>query len=241
MDALDSTANNLESSDLMTRLLVIEDEEKLRRVIHHGLQEQGYEVVSVGDANLGWTSATAEAFDCIILDRMLPDRDGILLLQDLRTSGNTTPVLMITALGEVEQRVQGLDAGADDYISKPFAWVELLARVKACLRRVSLDAGVTISAGRLRLDCVQRRLSNSETSLEITSRECDLLRYLIRHAGETLTRDQLARDVWQEPEIGLTNVVDVYIAKLRKRMDRLGEPDRIETIRGIGYRFEDRS
>lgn len=223
----------------MPRVLVVEDEEKLRRALQRGLVEQGYEVTTAEDGDRGWASATSESFDCIILDRMLPGRDGLWILTELRGRGVNTPVLMLTARGEVEDRVEGLDGGADDYLAKPFVWAELLARVRACLRRSAVEVGALLAVGPYRLDCVHRRLLTKVEQIDLTDRECELLEYLMRNAGSTVTREQLARDVWREPELGLTNVVDVYIAKLRKRLERLGEPERIKTVRGSGYCFEE--
>lgn len=223
----------------MARILVVEDEAKLRRALQRGLEEQGYDVIAVEDGDRGWDWASKEPFDCLILDRMLPGRDGLRLLRDLRATGNRTPTLILTALAEIEDRVEGLDGGADDYLAKPFAWAELLARVRACLRRVPTEPHAVLSAGPVRLDCVHRQLLTDGEPVDLTDRECELLEYLMRHAGKTVTRDDLARDVWREPELGLTNIVDVYIAKLRKRLERLGEPERIKTIRGSGYCFEE--
>jgi two-component system copper resistance phosphate regulon response regulator CusR len=223
----------------MPRILVVEDEEKLRRVLKRGLVEQGYEVATAEDGDHGWERVSSEAFDCIILDRMLPGRDGLQVLTQLRGHGIKTPVLMLTARAEVEDRVEGLDGGADDYLAKPFVWAELLARVRACLRRSTAEAGALLTVGPFRLDCVHRRLIAADEQIDLTDRECELLEYLMRNAGSTVTREQLARDVWREPELGLTNVVDVYVAKLRKRLERLGEPERIKTVRGSGYCFEE--
>lgn len=223
----------------MPRILVVEDEEKLRRALQRGLVEQGYEVTTAEDGDQGWACASSESFDCIILDRMLPGRDGLQVLTELRGRGIKTPVLMLTSRAEVEDRVEGLDGGADDYLAKPFVWAEFLARVRACLRRSTAEAGALITVGPFRLDCVHRRLFTTDEQIDLTDRECELLEYLMRHAGTTVTREQLARDVWREPELGLTNVIDVYVAKLRKRLERLGEPERIKTVRGSGYCFEE--
>lgn len=223
----------------MGRILVVEDEEKLRRALERGLKEQGYEVVSTEDGNQGLALAFVESFDCIVLDRMLPGCDGLQVLTELRKSGIKSPVLMLTARAELEDRVEGLDGGADDYLAKPFAWAELLARVRACMRRAKSETAAILSAGSFRLDCVHRQLLSDDEPIDLTDRECELLEYLMRHAGKTVTREQLARDVWREPELGMTNVVDVYVAKLRKRLERLGEPERIKTVRGSGYCFEE--
>jgi len=223
----------------MLRILVVEDEEKLRRALERGLVEQGYEVTTAENGDQGSIAASSESFDCIVLDRMLPGRDGMELLAEWRGRGVRTPVLMLTARAELEDRIEGLDGGADDYLAKPFAWAELLARVRACIRRSTTGPGSVLTVGPFRLDCLHRKLLTDDEPIDLTDRECELLEYLMRHAGKTVTREQLARDVWREPEIGLTNVIDVYVAKLRKRLERTGEPERIRTVRGAGYCFEE--
>lgn len=219
----------------MARILVVEDEDKLRRAIQRGLEEQGYEVVAVEGGDEGLTQARAEGFDCLILDLMIPGRDGLQVLHDLRAAGIATPTLILTARGTVEDRVRGLDEGADDYLAKPFAWAELLARVRACLRRVPVPAGLVLKAGGLELDCVHHLLMRGETQIELTPREFELLEYLMRHPGEVVTRDQLAREVWKDPDAGLTNVIDVYVNYVRKKLEKAGEPRLIHTVRGAGY------
>jgi DNA-binding response OmpR family regulator len=222
----------------MPRILIVEDEEKLRLALRRGLTEEGYEVVAVEDGEAGLISATAEAYDCLVLDVMLPRRDGLDVLAALREAGDRTPVLLLTARGEVEDRVRGLDAGADDYLTKPFAWAELLARVRACLRRKAPEDASVLRAGSLELNLIHRRLAVGARHVELTSRECELLEYFLRRSGRVIGRDELARDVWDDPEAGLTNVIDVYVNYLRKKLESVGAPGRIRTIRGVGYEMQ---
>lgn len=221
----------------MARILVIEDEDKLRRVLQRGLQQEGYEVQAVADGGEGLALAMGGSFDCLVLDLSLPIRDGLDVLDQLRAAKVRTPTLIVTARGMIEDRVKGLDAGADDYLTKPFAWAELLARVRACLRRAEADsdAALVLRAGNLELDRVRRELVRGTTRVELTAREFDLLEFLIRHQGEVVTREQLACEVWRDPDAELTNVIDVYINYVRKKLERAGEPGRITTIRGRGY------
>lgn len=223
----------------MQRILVVEDEDKLREAMRRGLDEEGYEVVATASGDSAWHLAANGSFDCIVLDRMLPGRDGLQLLRDLRAAGNRTPALMVTALSEVESRVEGLDAGADDYVTKPFAWVEFLARVRSCLRRAEPSISGVLSGRTFQLDCVHRKLLGDVETVDLTDRECELLEYMMRRAGTTVTREVLAREVWREPELNLTNIIDVYVGRLRKRLERVGEQDRIKTVRGSGYCFEE--
>ena len=219
----------------MQRILVVEDEDKLRRALQRGLAEGGYEVVAVEDGDAGFERATAEPFDCVILDVMLPGRDGLQVLGELRAAGIATPVLVLTARGAIEDRVLGLDTGADDYLSKPFAWDELRARVRACVRRGAAEGEVLLRVGGIRLDCVRRRLTGGSRQVELTIRECELLEFLMRRAGRVVGRDELAREVWRDPSAGLTNVIDVYVNYLRKKLDKAGSPGLIGTVRGLGY------
>ncbi len=223
----------------MARVLIVEDEDKLRRTLERGLTEEGYEAVAVEDGESGLAHALAEPFDCLILDVMLPGRDGFQVLSELRAAGRNTPVLMLTARGSLEDRVQGLDAGADDYLPKPFAWVELLARLRVCLRRKSSDAPPVLHAHGLALDTVHRKVSCGAREIELTLRECELLQHLMRRPGQVVSRDELARQVWGDPRASITNVIDVYINYLRKKLERLGVQGVIGTVRGVGYLFQD--
>jgi DNA-binding response OmpR family regulator len=166
---------------------------------------------------------------------MLPQRDGIQVVSALRGCGVSTPVLMLSARGSIENRVHGLDSGADDYLPKPFAWVELLARLRACLRRNVYDTSDILRVGDLELDCIRRRVVRLGRHADLTVRESELLEHLIRHRGEVVSRGQLARDVWQDPAGGMTNIIDVYINYLRKKLEKVGAPGAICTVRGVGY------
>lgn len=224
--------------DVMPRILVVEDEDKLRRALRRGLTEAGYEVVAVEDGEAGLARAASEPFDCLILDVMLPGRDGIQILGDLRASGVAAPpVLMLSARGELDDRVRGLDSGADDYLPKPFAWVELLARVRACLRRRGEDGEAVLRAAGVELDRVHRRLAREGAHAELTIRECDLLEYFMRNLGRIVDRDELASQVWHDPDAALTNVIDVYVNYLRKKLDKVGGTGLIQTVRGVGYSY----
>lgn len=222
----------------MSKILVVEDEDKLRRSLVKGLTEHGYEVSAVADGEDGLARAVSGSFDCLVLDMMLPGYDGLEIVRELRAVGSRTPVIMLTARGALEDRVLGLDSGADDYLSKPFAWEELLARIRACLRRCEEANASSLRFGQLSLDCARRTLSRGDRQLELTIRECDLLEYLIRNHGRDIWREELAKDVWGEPMAELTNVIDVYISYLRKRLIQISDKSVIRTIRGVGYRLE---
>lgn len=223
----------------MPRVLIVEDEDKLRRALERGLSGEGYDVVAVADGDNGLACATREPFDCLILDVMLPGRDGIEVLSALRACGVPTPVLILSARGELEDRVRGLDLGADDYLAKPFAWSELLARLRACLRRTPAGEASTLRAGCLDLDRVHRQLACGTRRVALTIRECELLEYLMRRAGQPVSREQLAREVWRDRQTVLTNVIDVFINQLRKKLDRAGAGGVIQTVRGVGYVLRD--
>lgn len=222
----------------MLRILVVEDEDKLRRALVKGLVEQGYQVIAVGDGETGLARAISESFDCLVLDMMLPGRDGLEIVRELRAAGRRTPTLMLTARGALEDRVLGLDSGADDYLTKPFAWDELLARIRACTRRLDDANSATLRCGALTLDCARRTLARGDRQVELTIRQCELFEYLIRNRGRDVSRNDLARDVWREPLAGLTNVIEVYVSYLRRKLAQLDDPTVIRTIRGVGYRLE---
>ena len=211
----------------MPRILIVEDEDKLRRALRRGLAEEGYEVVAVEDGDAGLARAAVEPFDCLILDVMLPGRDGFQVLSELRAAGCPTPILILSARGAIEDRVRGLDSGADDYLAKPFAWAELLARLRACLRRQAAGEGRPSSEPAASTSIAShRRLACGPRQVELTVRECELLEYLMRRAGQVVGRDQLAREVWRDPDAVLTNVIDVYRQlspqEARARSDRRG-------------------
>jgi len=222
----------------MARVLIVEDQKKLLTSLQRGLEEEGYEVIGASTGEDGYYQATTADFDLVVLDVMLPKRNGMQVLGDLRQRGFSKPVLMLTARDGIDDRVRGLDAGADDYLVKPFAFAELLARIRALLRRDSTDRELVLRADTLEVSLLSRRVVRDGEDVDLTRREFDLLEYLLRHKNTTVTRDMIGRDVWKEPSIGLTNVIDVYITHLRKKLERPDRPPLIHTVRGVGYRLE---
>jgi two-component system copper resistance phosphate regulon response regulator CusR len=219
------------------RLLLVEDEPTVARALRDGLEAEGYRLSVASTGEEGFFLASTSPFDLVILDRMLPGRDGLEILETLRRKGLLTPVLMLTARDAVEDRVAGLDAGADDYLVKPFAFAELLARVRALVRRGRGDQMLRLTVADLVIDVPTRSVSRAGEPVEVTAREYALLEYLVRHKGTLVSREMLARDVWKETErcTPLDNVIDVHIARLRKRVDQ-GHPVRlIQTLRGVGF------
>jgi DNA-binding response OmpR family regulator len=217
------------------RILVIEDERKVQRNLVHGLQNEGYEVVGAATGEEGLGLAGQGAFDCVVLDLMLPGLDGLQVLAELRQMGKSWPVLILTARDSVEDRVLGLDSGGDDYLVKPFAFAELLARLRVLIRRGRGDTETLLRADDLELDLIQRRVTRAGSEISLTHREFDLLAYLMRHKNGTVTRDMLGRDVWKEPAYALTNVIDVFVTLLRRKIEKPDWRPLIHTIRGIGY------
>src|SRR5262249_36282970 len=205
------------------------------RGLERGLQGQGYEVAVAATGEAGLELALAQAFDCLILDRMLPGREGLEVLAELRRAGQTLPVLILTARDAIDDRVLGLDAGADDYLVKPFAFAELLARIRVLLRRGRAEQETILRAADLEMDLVRRRVTRGGVEIGLTLREFELLEYLLRHKNATVTRDMLGHDVWKEPGHGLTNVIDVYVTMLRRKVEQPEQPPLIHTIRGVGY------
>ncbi|MFV1968527.1 MAG: response regulator transcription factor [Pirellulaceae bacterium] len=219
----------------MPLLLVVEDERKLLDSLQQGLEDEGFDVVTASSGEEGFYLATTEPVDAVVLDVMLPGRDGFQVLRDLRRQGFPKPVLMLTARDAVEDRVFGLDEGADDYVLKPFAFAELVARLRALLRRDTGTREFVLRAGDLEIDLIARRVVQGGVELDLTKREFDLLEYLLRHKNSVVSRDMIARDVWQDPAGTMTNVIDVYIKNLRKKVERPGCPALIHTVRGVGY------
>jgi two-component system, OmpR family, copper resistance phosphate regulon response regulator CusR len=217
------------------RILIIEDERKVLRGLERGLQGDGYEVAGEATGEAGLERALTQPFDCIVLDLLLPGRDGLQILADLRQRGNRVPVLILTARDAVEDRVIGLDAGADDYLVKPFAFAELLARLRVLLRRERGGAQTVLRADDLEVDLLNRRASRAGQELPLTQREFEVLAYLLRHKNQIVTRDMLGREVWKEPNYALTNVIDVYITLLRRKVEKPGQRSLIHTFRGVGY------
>jgi DNA-binding response OmpR family regulator len=223
----------------VARLLVVEDQKRLLQSLRRGLQEEGYEVVAVATGEEGFYLASTETFDALVLDLMLPGRGGIEVLKDLRVKGFSKPVLILTARDTVEDRVLGLDIGADDYLVKPFAFAELLARLRALLRRDTTGRELFLRADDLEMDLLGRRVVRGGVELELTRREFELLEYLLRSKNTTVTREMITRDVWKETSGVPTNVIDVYITQLRKKIDRPDGRQLIQTIRGVGYTVRD--
>ena len=222
------------------RVLLVEDEGKTRDSIIEGMTLEGWQVRSAAQGTAGLQLAQAEPADLIVLDWMLPDLDGLEVLRRIRASGRTTPVLMLTARGTLSDRLLGLDSGADDYLPKPFAFAELLARCRALLRRPNWAAGRNLKCGDLQLDTRARIAVRSGQEIRLTPREVDVLEYLMRNQGQTVTREMLERDVWKQIHrmTSLDNVIDVQMMRLRKKVDFAGVDRLIHTQRGIGYKME---
>jgi len=223
------------------RVLVVEDEPKVARALREGLAGEGYDVVVALTGEDGFFRASSEPFDLLILDRMLPGREGLEVLRTLRQKGHLTPVLVLTARDAVEDRVEGLDAGADDYMVKPFAFAELLARVRALVRRGRGDQLLRLVLADLVLDVPTRQVTRGGEAIDLTPREYELLEYLVRHRGTIVSREMLGRDVWKEPERGtpLDNVIDVHVTRLRRKVDQGFPVKLIHTVRGVGFLFRE--
>jgi two-component system, OmpR family, response regulator len=220
------------------RVLVVEDDPKMAALLRRGLVEDGHgaDVARTGDDAI-WMAQAVE-YDAIVLDLMLPGRNGFEVCRELRADGVWSPVLMLTARDAVEDRVAGLDAGADDYLVKPFSFSELLARIRALLRRPALRAGDKLVAGEIAMDLGARIVMRGTQPVMLTPREFAVLEYLLRHPGQALSRAQIAEGVWSWEFHGESNIVDVYIGYLRRKLDAEGGPSFIETLRGYGYRLK---
>jgi DNA-binding response OmpR family regulator len=224
----------------MPRILIVEDQKKLAASLRRGLEEDGFEAEAAHSGEEGFYLATTRPPDALVLDVMLPGRDGFQVLRDLRAHGFARPVLILTSRDAVEDRVAGLDGGADDYLVKPFAFAELVARLRALLRRNLPDRERMLRADDLEVDLLGRRVARGGAEVELTNREFELLEYLLRHKDAVVTRDMLARDVWKESGGLLTNVIEVCVNALRKKVERAGEHQLIHTVRGVGYALRDR-
>ncbi|NTV49483.1 MAG: response regulator transcription factor [Geobacteraceae bacterium] len=217
------------------KILIVEDEKKVASFIKRGLEDDNYQVTLCYDGVDGLKRANSGDFNLIILDCMLPKKDGLTLLHELRESGNQVPVLMLTAKSETDDIVSGLDAGADDYIAKPFAFAELQARVRALIRRSEQDRGAEIRFADLRLDPVNHKVWRGQAEIVLTAKEYNLLAYMVRNAGNVLTRANIADNCWEYPFETFTNIIDVYINYLRKKVDGKFPTKLIHTVRGQGY------
>lgn len=219
------------------RILIVEDEPKLARALKEGLETEHYEVKVATTGEEGFFLIHAEIFDLMILDLMLPGRSGLEALAALRHRGLTTPVLILSARDSVADRIAGLDAGADDYMVKPFAFPELLARLRALIRRGRADDILRFKVADLEMDLVTRKVTRGGPTLDLTLREFELLEYLLRHHGQVVSREMLAHDIWHEVQRAtpLDNVIDVHLARLRKKVDADSQPRLIHTLRGVGF------
>ena len=220
------------------RILVVEDEKKVSSFIKRGLEEERYEVEVANDGEEGLKFAMEKAFDLIILDWMLPKRDGVSVLKEMRDRHKSTPVLMLTAKDTVEDIVTGLDSGSDDYLTKPFAFAELLARVKALIRRSEMDRGAELRFSDLKIDPVGHKVWRADKEIDLTAKEFDLLDYLLTYPRQVFTRDQILERVWGYDFMGDSNIIEVYIRYLRLKLEeREGLPVLLHTVHGFGYRF----
>lgn len=224
------------------KILLVEDEPTVAQFIQKGLHSSGHEVVHVANGNAGLSEASNKAFDVIILDRMLPEMDGIDVLSHYRTQGIATPTLILSAKNKVEDRVKGLRAGADDYLTKPFAFEELLARVEILASRNNTNAPAQthLSLGELQLDLINRKVTRNDTVIDLQSKEFKLLEYLMLNADKIVTRTMLLEKVWEYNFDPQTNVIDVHISRLRNKIDKGFSYPMIETIRGAGYMISSR-
>jgi two-component system OmpR family response regulator len=217
------------------RVLVVEDNPDMGRYLEQGLREQGFAVDLVTDGDRGLEYASTGVYDLLILDRMLPGRDGLDLLVRLRSGEVRTPAIFLSAMGTVGDRVRGLDSGGDDYLVKPFSFAELLARIRVVLRRGPEVQPAILRAGDLSLDPVARAVERGGQRIELSAKQFALLHYLMRHAGQVVSRTMIQEHVWNYEFDGLTNVVDVHINRLRNKVDRGFDRPLIHTLRGVGY------
>ena len=218
------------------RVLVVEDEEKVASFVRKGLEQSSYTVDVAPNGATGLEYALTNEYGVIIMDSMLPDRDGLSVVRDIRASGNSTPVLALTARGALEDRIQGLDAGCDDYLPKPFAFDELLARIRALLRRQTGSTKITqLEYADLKIDPIARRVTRGGRIIELTNKEYALLEALLRHPGQVFTRTALLESIWGYDFDAESNVLEVYMNFLRKKVDKGAESKLLHTVRGVGY------
>ncbi|MCX6152902.1 MAG: response regulator transcription factor [Candidatus Kapabacteria bacterium] len=221
------------------KILVIEDERKVANFIKHGLEEERYTVETATDGIEGLEMAMNNQFDAILLDVMLPGKDGFTILKELRSNGFSTPILMLTARGTTEDRVQGLDLGADDYLPKPFSFEELTARLRSIMRRSSSDKSTKLKCNDLELDTISHTAYRFGVEIELTTKEYSLLEYLMRNKNRILSRSTITQHVWKHNFDPESNIIDVYIKRLRSKIDRDDTKPLIQSIRGVGYRMRE--
>ncbi len=220
------------------KLLVIEDDKEAAQYLVKGLREQGHVVDHSPNGKDGMFLAASEPYDALLIDRMLPEVDGLTITQTLRASGNKTPILILTALEKVDERVKGLKAGADDYLVKPYSFVELLARLEAITRRTTGEKAETkLTCGDLEMDLLTRTVKRGGREIDLQAREFALLEFLLRHCGTVVTRTMLLEKVWDYNFDPQTNVIDVHISRLRQKIDKGFDKSMIQTLRGAGYKL----
>ena len=218
------------------RILVIEDDLTVSQYILSGLQSSGHNVTIANEGLKGLSVATKEKFDAMVVDRMLPGMDGLTLIETIRKAGNSTPVLILSALSDVDDKVQGLKAGGDDYLPKPFAFLELLARIEALVRRSSIQEDTTsLQVDDLYIDLISRKVLRQDLEIKLKPREFQLLEYMMRNKGQIVTRAMLLQAVWNYHFDPQTNVIDVHISRLRQKIDKDFSVSLIHTVRGVGY------
>lgn len=217
------------------RVIIVEDQKKLLSSLRRGLEEEQFIVKTATTGEEGFFLATTEPVDVLVLDWMLPKSDGLTILKKLRAQNFSKPILILTSRDGIQDRVRGLNAGADDYLVKPFAFAELVARLQALLRRKPDDRQTLMRCDTLEIDLLGRRVIRSGEIIELSNREFELLEYLVRNQGTIVTRDMISRDVWKDPDCIMTNVIEVYINCLRNKIERDNEHQIIQTIRGVGY------
>ena len=217
------------------RALIIEDDQKTARLLAKGLREERFSVDIAHSGDKGDEMASVTSYDVIVLDRLLPDKDGLVVCQGLRGRGVVTPILMLSARSSIEDRVTGLNAGADDYLTKPFGFIELVARIRALLRRSELTRAVVLTVADLTLDPATYRVTRGGITINLTRKEYAILEVLMRHSGQVVGRAELAERVWQTEPDAFTNLIDIHVSNLRRKIEPAGAPRLIHTIRGHGY------
>jgi DNA-binding response OmpR family regulator len=223
---------------LIVKVLVVEDDPRIAAVVRRGLELEGFTVEHAADGDQGWWMATEGAYDAIVLDIMLPRRNGFVICRDLRAAGISTPILMLTAKdGELDE-AEALDTGADDYVTKPFSFTVLVAHLRALLRRSGATSSSVVAVGSLNVDSAARRVWSSGVEIELSRREFDVLEHLVRHAGEVVSKGQLLDAVWEMDFAGDPNIVEVYVGRIRRKVDEPFGTRHIVTVRGSGYRLD---